>query len=141
MASSSFPFAEHSLSPDYTSSVGNAPERTPSPEYTPAVVDHYVYRHRWVALCDRLRGKPVSQLRDMEYEIFEQLEADLEFDHKYLVMLATLGNFFRWADFMDTLAQEIQVRQSSYRVLFHDAHSTALCQSLYNRELLSQAKQ
>ncbi|GAA0140551.1 hypothetical protein LIER_01872 [Lithospermum erythrorhizon] len=69
MASTS-PSRERSPSPTYASSTKLTPGRTPSHEYTPAATDHYVYRYRWVALCGRLRGKPVSQLRDMEYEIF-----------------------------------------------------------------------
>ncbi|GAA0161873.1 hypothetical protein LIER_18091 [Lithospermum erythrorhizon] len=94
-------------------------------------------RHRWVALCGRLCGKPVSQLRDMEYEIFEYLEADLEDDPEYLVMRAALGNFFRWIDLMDTVDKEVQLRRSSYQTLLEDARSKVVSQSLYNRELLS----
>ncbi|GAA0140282.1 hypothetical protein LIER_01662 [Lithospermum erythrorhizon] len=63
------------------------PGRSPSPRYTPAVTDHYIYLHRWVALCGCLRGKPVSRLRDMEDEIFEQLSANLEDDPEYLVIM------------------------------------------------------
>ncbi|GAA0153387.1 hypothetical protein LIER_11637 [Lithospermum erythrorhizon] len=69
---------------------------------------------RRVALCGCLCDKPVSQLKDMEYEIFEQLEADLDDDREYSVMRAALRNFFRWINLMDTLDQEMQLRRSSY---------------------------
>ncbi|GAA0163243.1 hypothetical protein LIER_19155 [Lithospermum erythrorhizon] len=87
----SSPSDERSPSLAYASSVELTLGRTPSPEYTPAADDHYVYRHRWVPLCGRLSGKLVSQLRDMEHDIFEQLGADLEDDPKYLVMCAALA--------------------------------------------------
>ncbi|GAA0166042.1 hypothetical protein LIER_21290 [Lithospermum erythrorhizon] len=83
---------------------------TPVCEYTLAdgdtVTDHFVYRPRWVALCGRLRDKTVSQLRDMEDEDFEQLEADLVFDPEFPVMRVALDDFFDWIDLMDTLARE-----------------------------------
>ncbi|GAA0154015.1 hypothetical protein LIER_12118 [Lithospermum erythrorhizon] len=85
------------------------PQSISSLEYTHVVTDHYVYLHRWVALCGHLHGKPVSQLKDMEYDIFEQLAADLEDDPENSVMRAALGNFFCWIDLMDTLDQEVQL--------------------------------
>ncbi|GAA0139579.1 hypothetical protein LIER_01096 [Lithospermum erythrorhizon] len=84
MASSS-PCGERSPSPAYASSFELTPGRTPSPEYTPAATNHYIYRHRWVALCGHLHSRLVYQLRDMEHEIFEQLEADLEDDPEELL--------------------------------------------------------
>ncbi|GAA0148346.1 hypothetical protein LIER_07816 [Lithospermum erythrorhizon] len=86
----SSPSGGRSPSSDYSSSVVPAPGRSSSPEYTPTVVDHYVYRHRWVALCDRLRGRRLAQLGDMEYEIFEQLEADLEEDASSKIVCQSL---------------------------------------------------
>ncbi|GAA0158526.1 hypothetical protein LIER_38671 [Lithospermum erythrorhizon] len=60
-----------------SSSLASA-EGPPSPEYTlsaeyahvdgDTVVDDYVYRGKWVALCSLLHGKMVSQLRDIEDE-------------------------------------------------------------------------
>ncbi|GAA0143948.1 hypothetical protein LIER_04513 [Lithospermum erythrorhizon] len=91
----SSPSGRRSPSSPYSSSTVPAPGRSSSPKYNPAAIDHYVYRHRWVALCDRLCGRRVAQLRDMEYEILEQLLADLEGDPEYSVMRAALGLFFR----------------------------------------------
>ncbi|GAA0148255.1 hypothetical protein LIER_07750 [Lithospermum erythrorhizon] len=137
MASS--PSGGLSPSPAYSSSVVPTLGRTPSPEYTPVAIDHYIYRHRWIALCGRLRGKRVAQLRDMKYEIFEQLEADLEDDPESSVMCAALGLFFRWVDLTDTLSDEARMRRSPYLILLEDARSKVVSQSLRNRELLPHA--
>ncbi|GAA0174957.1 hypothetical protein LIER_28232 [Lithospermum erythrorhizon] len=116
-----------------------APERSSSPKYTPAATNHYVYRYRWVALCDRLRGRRVAHLRDMEYEIFEQLEADLKGDPEYSVIHAALGIFFCWVDSMDTLSDEMRLSRPAYLILLEDARSKMVSQSLRNGELISHA--
>ncbi|GAA0153617.1 hypothetical protein LIER_11815 [Lithospermum erythrorhizon] len=113
MASSS-PSGKHSPSPSYSTFSAPTPRRTPSLER-------------------------VAQLRDMENEIFEQLEVDLEDDPEYSVMRAALGLFFRWVDLMDTLDEEAQLRRSPYLILLEDARSEVVSQSLHNRELLSHA--
>ncbi|GAA0166492.1 hypothetical protein LIER_21634 [Lithospermum erythrorhizon] len=86
------------------SSSPSSDERSPSFEYTPVV-----------PLCGLLHNKPVSQLRDIEFEVLEQLEADLEFDPEYLL------------------------RRSSCQALLQDAESKALSHSLFNMEFFSHA--
>ncbi|GAA0143521.1 hypothetical protein LIER_04187 [Lithospermum erythrorhizon] len=109
MASSS-PSDEHSPSSAYACFFELTPGRTPSPEYPSVVTKHYMYHQRYVALCGCVPGKSVPQLREMEYGILEQLEADLEDDPEYSVMHAALDNFFRSIDLLNTLDQEARLQ-------------------------------
>ncbi|GAA0171410.1 hypothetical protein LIER_43901 [Lithospermum erythrorhizon] len=63
-----------SSSPVYSPS---SPSRSPSPTYSPGGAEPLVPRQRWSSLCGRLQMKSMTQLRGMESEVMDLLEARL----------------------------------------------------------------
>ncbi|KAG9139159.1 hypothetical protein Leryth_023651 [Lithospermum erythrorhizon] len=127
-------FVRRSSSPVYSPS---SPNRSPSPTYSPGGAETLVPRQRWSSLCGRLHMKSMTQLRDMESKVMDLLEARLQDDPEYVVMHMALQVFFRWADSVAVLEEEMGEGFSTYLVLLEDAYSKALSQSLCNRKLLS----